>query len=415
MQVNTLSKETIVDKIFECQYCEKTYNTKRDLYDHYRAKHQEFFKFKCEICGKQFDELRTLMSHVTKIHGNAEGYFNKYLTVFCSYDGCGLQLSFEQYKKQHGFCSSAHEVGNRKIKKGIKLNEKCELCGADFPSKKALSIHLANYHKLDKPKIKDYYDTYLKQDGDGFCKWCGKESSFRGLSESYADFCYNTACGVLWNNKNTDRMERVSATLSDTLSSGDVIPNQKGYWLKRGYTDEESSAKVTERQTTFTKEKCIEKLGDVDGLERWKERQRRWLSTLDDKSDDEKRRINKLKIQKHKICVSKSEKELRDVLACDSQLRIDRKDNNTYYIYDLYNERKIIEYNGDYWHCNPNKYKEDYFNTQLGMTAAQKWEEDDMKSALAISLGYDIKIVWESDYRKDKETVIQDCLEFLYG
>jgi hypothetical protein len=34
--------------------------------------------------------------------------------------------------------------------------------------------------------------------------------------------------------------------------------------------------------------------------------------------------------------------------------------------FDLYipTLKLLIEYNGDYWHCNPNKYNSDYFNVK---------------------------------------------------
>jgi len=38
---------------------------------------------------------------------------------------------------------------------------------------------------------------------------------------------------------------------------------------------------------------------------------------------------------------------------------------------DIYipDENRIIECFGDYWHCNPNRYKKDYYNTQVHLTA----------------------------------------------
>jgi hypothetical protein len=32
---------------------------------------------------------------------------------------------------------------------------------------------------------------------------------------------------------------------------------------------------------------------------------------------------------------------------------------------------KAIEYNGDYWHCNPNKYEADYFHKKSKLTAKE--------------------------------------------
>ena len=34
----------------------------------------------------------------------------------------------------------------------------------------------------------------------------------------------------------------------------------------------------------------------------------------------------------------------------------------------------LIEYNGDYWHANPTKYKADYFNHKKNKTAQEIWD-----------------------------------------
>lgn len=61
----------------------------------------------------------------------------------------------------------------------------------------------------------------------------------------------------------------------------------------------------------------------------------------------------------------------------------------------------IIEYNGDYWHCNPKKYNEDYYHQIKGKTAKELWDYDKDKIDLIKSNGYNLEIVWESDLKKD--------------
>ena len=52
------------------------------------------------------------------------------------------------------------------------------------------------------------------------------------------------------------------------------------YWTERGFTDEQAKEKVTERQSTFSLEKCIKKYGEVEGKKRWDERQCKWRESL---------------------------------------------------------------------------------------------------------------------------------------
>ena len=69
-------------------------------------------------------------------------------------------------------------------------------------------------------------------------------------------------------------------------------------------------------------------------------------------------------------------------------------------------ERRIaIEFNGNYWHCNPIKYNESYFHKELNMTAKQKWEYDELKINECQKMGIDLIVVWEYNWVHDKEQV----------
>lgn len=63
--------------------------------------------------------------------------------------------------------------------------------------------------------------------------------------------------------------------------------------------------------------------------------------------------------------------------------------------------KKIIEYNGDYWHANPKKYKPDFVVQQRGMTAKEIWEHDQHKIEKAMARGFEVLVVWESDFFRD--------------
>ena len=67
----------------------------------------------------------------------------------------------------------------------------------------------------------------------------------------------------------------------------------------------------------------------------------------------------------------------------------------------LLEKNALIEIDGDYWHCNPNKYASDYFHKNIKMTAQQIWDRDKKKTGICIELGYKIIRFWESDIYKD--------------
>jgi G:T-mismatch repair DNA endonuclease (very short patch repair protein) len=90
----------------------------------------------------------------------------------------------------------------------------------------------------------------------------------------------------------------------------------------------------------------------------------------------------------------------------DHSLRVETK------IYDIYIPKLnlVIEFNGDYWHCNPKKYEPDYYHQVKKKTAKELWEYDKNKIDLVIEKGYNLEVVWESDYKSDK-TIINKLIK----
>lgn len=290
----------------------------------------------------------------------------------------------------------------------------CEICGDRYNTIGGLQSHLTRSHDYDNDMKLKYYDKYIKSDDEGYCKYCGKRVKLvkNRFSDGYMKFCHNTDCNVRWYNENSDRLEKSSNSIKKAIEDNPSYLNSKiEYWLAKGYTEVEARKKLSERQTTFSKEICIKKYGEDEGLRIWQSRQDKWNITMDSKSDEEKKRINRLKAFSSG-CISKAEKELCDILNLSSQLCIS---SDVGYVYDMHVGNKIIEYNGDYWHCNPLIYESEFFNKSIKMTAGEKWRKDDKKIKYAESQGYDVLVVWETDYNKDKEKVIQKCLDFIKG
>lgn len=78
-------------------------------------------------------------------------------------------------------------------------------------------------------------------------------------------------------------------------------------------------------------------------------------------------------------------------------------------------ENKVIELNGDYWHCNPSLYKvNDKFNFNGEVfIAKQIWTRDNERLKKLKETGYDVLVVWESAWLENQEEVICNCLKFL--
>ena len=188
-------------------------------------------------------------------------------------------------------------------------------------------------------------------------------------------------------------------------------PTQIRYWTEKGYSEEEAKLKVHERQQTFSLEKCIKKYGEEKGLEIFKQRQEKWKKSLrkhfekyGDGRSPQSFLANSLKSElflRLNIDVKKKEKFLTD------------SDTGKHYAFDFDYGKKLIEINGDYWHCNPKIYKEDYFNNVKQMFAKEIWKYDSDKIACATKNGYKVLTVWESECNEDFGGVIQKCIDFL--
>lgn len=89
--------------------------------------------------------------------------------------------------------------------------------------------------------------------------------------------------------------------------------------------------------------------------------------------------------------------------------------SNGYYVPDIVVGRKIIEYYGTFWHCDPHVYTADYYNKATRMSAQQKWDFDASRIATMQEAGYTILIIWEREFNADKELTLSRCINFLEG
>jgi len=79
------------------------------------------------------------------------------------------------------------------------------------------------------------------------------------------------------------------------------------------------------------------------------------------------------------------------------------------------NRKKIIEFNGDKFHANPTIYKaDDTPNPYLPeLKSSQIWADDYDKNQMAVEKGFDILIVWESEFKNNELNTINKCKQFL--
>jgi G:T-mismatch repair DNA endonuclease (very short patch repair protein) len=88
--------------------------------------------------------------------------------------------------------------------------------------------------------------------------------------------------------------------------------------------------------------------------------------------------------------------------------------NKNYYADICFKDKKlIVEYYGDYWHCNPEKYDPCYFHPHKKITAKQIWNDDKQRIKALKQAGYKVFIVWESNYQRNKNFVTNNINKLL--
>lgn len=186
------------------------------------------------------------------------------------------------------------------------------------------------------------------------------------------------------------------------------------YYIDKGLTLDEAKETLHKRQSITGLKSFQARYGDEEGLKRFNERNRKWQNTLNNKSQDEKDRIYKLRVagfaKAHREkYVSAKEIEILDCLEKNLNIKIERQFsilyNNKIYLYDGKYNNVLIEFNGDYWHCNPQKFNENYFHPQKNMTAKEIWEFDNFKNNI-VAKDYKVFVIWE-DELNDKNAIIE--------
>lgn len=190
-------------------------------------------------------------------------------------------------------------------------------------------------------------------------------------------------------------------------------PTNIAYYLAKGMNEEESKEALSNRQRTFTLEKCIEKHGEEEGTRIWQERQDKWQATLKSKSPEEIQEINRKKVVNSRTAMGTSstkEKELIAILSVYYNIDIEQQfyiaDGDIIRTYDGKYKNVIIEFHGTYWHCDPRVFPEDYFHETKKVTAKELWEYDEQKRLLAEKHGYTIFVVWENDFKTEEDKLL---------
>ena len=195
------------------------------------------------------------------------------------------------------------------------------------------------------------------------------------------------------------------------------------YWLeKTGGDIEEAKKLLKKRQTTFSLDICVSKLGYDAGVIRHTNRQIQWNGSI--KSN--------LKCGYSKV----SNKFFNDILSHykeeDKQYVYFNGHNGEYtvkdeitgktYRLDFYDSKNnfVIEFQGDIYHGNPaifapDSYPHPFHKNQAGWTAADIWRRDAIKKDISKNALPGVKYLqlWESKYREDSSFCLDKVIKLI--
>ena len=360
--------------------------------------------FKCTFCDISFENERLLKSHTMRNHVNrmdVNGRANYEVTLEDSplkdIPVDIISIYFEEYEKYN---KEKPSIGKKKVfatfygqityvrpfnidtdfdiyfnkvlpwrKEHPKINNCRELCSVIFENNE----EAAKLYQMMLEK-----NPYYRHDGK-LSPFSKEFVGYKGMTDE----------------EKTKARRKVFGSDQD-----DKLQNQIGYWLKRGYTQEEAKEAVHKRQQTFSLEKCIERHGEEKGREVFAERQRKWLQNY------KKSNFSKVSQELFWQIYEKIKEDYNEIYFATLNPRtkcreIDSKNYETtlslksttikpdFFIKDI---NCIIEFDGDYWHNE---------------------DRDAERTKNILDAGYKLLNIKELAYYKDKEGSVKQCINFI--
>ena len=385
---------------FVCPHCGEVKETEKQLYNHIYHAHQAFdmsvekafntyskrtkwilYDMDKTVLKKWFEKHKEYNNYV-KLYDKQFSHFYDLITFIREWQDSDFDIFFGPFLDW--------KIKNPKVANCI------EMCHVAFPGQPEIAQKLYNEKMMSKNPFVGH--------GKELSPFSKDFNGYKNMSEKEKEEAQKAATKHHEIGRNTNQVE---------------------YWTKRGFSEEEAIKKVSERQTTFSKEICIEKYGEEEGIRIWKERQEKWQKTLDSKSPEEKERIARAKMNFGRSYSNISQEmfwkiyeKIKDKVDTNciyfaTYHRLSHKkdesgrnheyfyltdDGDAYFLDFLLSDKKrIIEFDGDYWHGE-----------------ARGNQERDRERELKLKKeGYQVYRVPERDYRREPIAMVYEAVQFL--
>ena len=273
----------------------------------------------------------------------------------------------------------------------------CKECG--FKSSE-LATHIINKHNMTIGEYKLKHNVTSVKSQKSIDRVKGENNPAYQHGGKYSPFSEKFIRGT-----NDIAYIKEKAKLNKTKEKDNT---QIEYWLNKTNGDlKESEKLLSQRQSTFSLKKCIDTYGEEKGKEVWLDRQERWQNNY--------KKTNFSKVSQELFWeVVYHFNTLEDIYFAqlDENKQKDESGKNNEYTLRLDSKiikpdfidlkhKKIIEFDGTYWHEVKNK------------SYSFSDNPDHIKDMIIQNNGYNILHIKENDYKKDKRGTIEKCLNFL--
>ncbi len=359
-------------------------------------------EYQCEHCEYKTTYPNGFTRHIKQYHkGNPQEYYNNFILTnseekICVY--CGEESLFERittgYKPYCLKCKKFH----RRTKKEywIKYHNKTET--------EAIQIIKEQNTHTEKTFIKRFGVDEGKAKWDDYRARCVKGAKKTFATKDKQFFLEKTLGSVeYWLKRgHTPEEAKINSDLHlEKLRDNhwekrkknpkwrETLNSQFEYWLKKTNGDVKEAKKLYKnRQNTFSKIKCIERHGEIEGKRVFLARQAKWLASLP--------KANHSKIADKFFGMLVELTKSGTYAKHGGELFLSDYDNNIRCFYDFTFENIVVEFQGDIWHANPEMFdKNDKPNPFNDLTSEEIWNKDLKKKELAEKNGYKVLYVWE--------------------
>lgn len=270
---------------------------------------------------------------------------------------------------------------------------------------KDLTSHIFRKHNIKAARYKELYpnmpirsDALLKLQSE---RIKGNKNPAHNHGGKFSPFSEKYIHG-------TKNVEAIKQKAKENKQKLNKDTTKLSYWLEKTNGNVEEAEKLlAQRQATFSLDKCIAKYGNEKGHEIWLNRQEKWQKNYR-KSNFSKvsqelfwQIFEKLDSSKHIFFAELGENKEKDLSGINHELVLRLNESVIKPDFVDVEKRKIIEFDGEYWHKVKNK---DYSFEDT---------RDAKKEKTIIDGGYSLLRIGEKEYKNDKNGTIEKCLIFL--